>query len=101
MRAVVGASKTPAADHRPTGLIVVNVGRVDHCDIEVRIPGNQAGGNGNPCCSATHDDDVKGSVGLFRRRFAAIGDAPRHSGHVIPGGIGSREDVGDRLFAGL
>jgi hypothetical protein len=52
-----------AANHRPTGLVVVGVSGIDDRNIEIPFPFQQACGSGRPGRSTTYDDDIVGCDG--------------------------------------
>jgi hypothetical protein len=64
---------------RPTGLVVVDVRRVDDGDVQARTACQQAGRHRDPRGAAADDDDLVGGVGHVHRRLATIDDAAHHA----------------------
>lgn len=65
----------PRTNHRPAGLVVVNVGRVDDRDIEISLSRKQAGCHRDAGRAGSDDNDIMADIRDTRWRFAAIGDA--------------------------
>ena len=68
-----------AAHHRPAGLVIVDIRRVDYGDVEVRFTAQKTGSRRDARRAAADNHHIELSIRISRWSLAAIGDPPRNA----------------------
>ena len=93
--------KDAAAHHGPAGLIVMDIGRINYCDLKTGFARLEAGGGGDATCTRTYDDHFIRGVARICWGFAAVDDTAYNTCHIVSRCFGRGEDVSDAAFTGL